>query len=69
MILLQNQYANESMLDIYFFETTQNIEQLEMCILENEKANGYKHEIINEIFRIMHTIYSGNQRQVLRRIS
>jgi two-component system, chemotaxis family, sensor kinase CheA len=47
---------NEQMLDMYVFETSQNIEQLENCILETEKSNGYSQNAINEIFRIMHTI-------------
>ncbi len=47
---------NEQMLDMYIFETLQNIEQLENNILETEKSGGYTQEVINEIFRIMHTI-------------
>ena len=44
------------MLDLFTFETSQNIEQLEQIILENEKASQFSSEAINEIFRIMHTI-------------
>jgi len=44
------------MLDMYIFETTHNIEQLEALILSNEKLGGYSEVDINEIFRIMHTI-------------
>ncbi len=47
---------NEQMLDMYLFETNQNIEQLENCILDTEKSKGYSQNAINEIFRIMHTI-------------
>lgn len=47
---------NEQMLDMYLFETNQNIEQLENCILETEKSKEYSQDSINEIFRIMHTI-------------
>lgn len=47
---------NEQMLDMYLFETFQNIEQLENNILETEKSSGYTQDVINEIFRIMHTI-------------
>lgn len=49
-------YNNEQMLDMYLFETNQNMEQLENCILDSEKSNGYSLNAINEIFRIMHTI-------------
>jgi two-component system chemotaxis sensor kinase CheA len=48
--------ANESLLEVYIFETSQQIELLETIILESEKTNGYSLDIINEIFRIMHTI-------------
>lgn len=50
------EYSNEPMLDMYIFETTQNIEQLEASILTSEKSSSYTSETINEIFRIMHTI-------------
>ncbi len=46
----------ESMLDMYIFETDQNIEQLEQIILSSEKSGTFTMEEINEIFRIMHTI-------------
>ncbi|MEW9123426.1 MAG: chemotaxis protein CheA [Thermotaleaceae bacterium] len=47
---------HEPMVDMFIFETTQLIQQLEALILENEKANDYSVEAIHEIFRIMHTI-------------
>jgi two-component system chemotaxis sensor kinase CheA len=50
------QNADESMLDLYVFETTQNIKQLEQIALQSEKQNGFTKDDINEIFRIMHTI-------------
>lgn len=46
----------KTMLEMFIYETSQNIEQLEMCILAAEKANSYTSETINEVFRIMHTI-------------
>ncbi len=46
----------ESMLDVYLFETEQNIEQLEQIILSSEKSGSFSADEINEIFRIMHTI-------------
>ncbi|WP_199731737.1 chemotaxis protein CheA [Cohnella endophytica] len=48
--------TNESMQEMYMFETSQQIEMLETIILENEKTNGFAMSTINEIFRIMHTI-------------
>jgi two-component system chemotaxis sensor kinase CheA len=53
---MSDEYFNESMLDMYIFETTQNIEQLETAILSSEKSSCYTPNSINEIFRIMHTI-------------
>jgi two-component system chemotaxis sensor kinase CheA len=44
------------MLDIFIYETTQNVEQLEESILTSEKVNCFTPEAVNEIFRIMHTI-------------
>ncbi len=66
---LSGQYSNEPMLDMYIFETTQNIEQLEMLILDNEKASCYTQEAINEIFRIMHTIKGSSAMMLFDNIS
>nr|WP_207726983.1 chemotaxis protein CheA [Anaerosolibacter carboniphilus] len=44
------------MIEMYVFETSQLIEQLEKSILSSEKTNSYTLDRINEIFRIMHTI-------------
>ena len=48
--------SNDPMLDLFVFETTQLIEQLETFILSSEKSSCYTPDAINEIFRIMHTI-------------
>ena len=53
---MDNGFSNEPMLDIFIYETSQNIEQLEKAILTSEKAGFYSQETINEIFRVMHTI-------------
>lgn len=53
---MSNSFSNEPMLDMFIFETTQNIEQLEKLILSGEKSNGLTPDAINEIFRNMHTI-------------
>ncbi len=49
-------HPNEPMLDLFIYETSQNIEQLEAIILSIEKNNDLTPEAVNEIFRIMHTI-------------
>lgn len=51
-----NHFTNEPMTEMFIFETTQQIEQLEKHILDSEKDHSFSKEAINEIFRIMHTI-------------
>lgn len=46
----------EPMLDMFIFETTTLLEQLDAIILEAEKAKTFSDDNVNEIFRIMHTI-------------
>ena len=46
----------EAMVDVYIFETTGLLEQLDEILLRTEKANKFTEEDINEIFRIMHTV-------------
>jgi len=49
-------YGNEPMMEMFLFETSQLIEQLEQLIISCEKSGHYTEDTINEIFRIMHTI-------------
>lgn len=53
---MDKNFSNEPMLDVFIYETTQNIEQLETLILAGEKSNDFTPAAINEIFRVMHTI-------------
>lgn len=53
---MADKFSGESMLDMYLFETEQNLEQLEAAILSSEKTNLFTPSAIDEIFRIMHTI-------------
>ena len=53
---MDKEFSNEPMLDVFIYETTQNIEQLEKSILTCEKASCFTPDMVNEIFRIMHTI-------------
>ncbi len=46
----------ESMVDMYIFETTSLLEQLDQILMKTENEDGFSSEEINEIFRIMHTI-------------
>ncbi len=47
-------FDRESMLEMFIFEMTQLLEQLEQNVIQGE--SGYSMSEINEIFRIMHTI-------------
>lgn len=53
---MSDQNSNEPLLDMFLFETSQQLEQLEQLILESEKDSNITEDSINEIFRIMHTI-------------
>lgn len=44
------------MLDMFIFETTEMIDQLQQLMIDSEKAQEIDSATINEIFRIMHTI-------------
>lgn len=52
-----SKYENETLLELFIFETLELITQLENIALESEYGNAIG-EKINEIFRIVHTIKS-----------
>jgi len=62
---LAGSYNNEPLLEMFVFETTQLLEQLEQIII----ANCYEQENINEIFRIMHTIKGSSAMMNFKNIS
>jgi len=49
-------YANDSMLEMYLFESTTLLDQLDEILLQSEKDEVLSSDNVNEIFRIMHTI-------------
>ena len=49
-------FSNDSMLEMYLFESTTLLEQLDEILLYSEKDENLSDENVNEIFRIMHTI-------------
>lgn len=53
---MSKSYENEPMLEVYTFETDQQVEKIEQIVIESERANAFDEEGINEIFRCMHTI-------------
>ncbi|NLN06871.1 MAG: chemotaxis protein CheA [Firmicutes bacterium] len=62
---MADKFINDSMLEVYVFETLQNIEQLENAVLESEKTGRYSAAAINEVFRIMHTIKGSSAMMML----
>ncbi|WP_342758092.1 chemotaxis protein CheA [Kineothrix sedimenti] len=66
---MSDQFTNEPMLDMYIFETSQLIEQLEQSILSSEKESCFTPAAINEIFRIMHTIKGSSAIMMFHNIS
>lgn len=60
---------NDPMMDVFIYETSQQVHQLEQSVINAESACGYSSEIINEIFRIMHTIKSSAAMMLFNNIS
>ena len=65
---MSDNIINETMLDMYIFETTQLIEQLEQLVIDGEKENGFA-DSINEIFRIMHTVKGSSAMMLFNNIA
>ena len=53
---MAEEFNTEGMLDIYLFENSQLLEQLQEIVLEQKDAECFDEDSINEIFRTMHTI-------------
>ncbi len=66
---MDNNFSNEPMLDIFIYETTQNIEQLEKLILSSEKVSAFAPDTVNEIFRNMHTIKGSSSMMLYNNIA
>lgn len=64
---MSSDYSNEPMLEVYIFETVQMIEQLEQKVLNSEK-DGFE-QVIDEIFRIMHSIKSASSMMLFDNIA
>ncbi len=66
---MSGQYSDDSMLDMYIFETDQLIEQLEQAVLASEQLHCYPQSSVDEIFRIMHTIKGSSAMMMFENIS
>ena len=53
---MAEEFNTEGMLDMYLFENTQLLEQLQEIVLDQRDADCFDDDSINEIFRTMHTI-------------
>ena len=54
--MADSDYTNDSVMEMYLFESTTLLEQLDEILLQSEKSGNLSSENVNEIFRIMHTI-------------
>ncbi|MFT4143035.1 MAG: chemotaxis protein CheA [Mobilitalea sp.] len=66
---MSDSFLNDPMLDMYLFETNQNIEQLEQSILSGEKHSVLTIEDVNDIFRVMHTIKGSSAMMLFNNIA
>ena len=69
MFVSEGGMSREPMLEVYLFEATQLMEQLEEISIECEKNKKIGAEAINEIFRIMHTIKSSSAMMMFNNIA
>jgi len=49
-------YNDDSLIEVYVFETTQLIDELEQLMIECEMSGSFTKDSIDQIFRAMHTI-------------
>ncbi|MGN1417085.1 MAG: chemotaxis protein CheW [Oscillospiraceae bacterium] len=59
----------ENMVDMYIFETTSLLEQLDQILMKTENESSFGSEDINEIFRTMHTIKGSSSMMGLENMS
>lgn len=64
-----NSYIDESMTEVYVYETSQIVENLEQVMLTSEKEGAFSKEAINEIFRFMHTIKGSSAMMMFNEMS
>ncbi len=66
---MATKFENEPMLEIYIFETTQILDQLEQVVLSSEKSGSFSEDSVNEIFRFMHTIKGSSAMMLFNNIT
>ncbi|AFA48298.1 chemotaxis protein CheA [Acetobacterium woodii] len=66
---MSDQYMNDPMQEVFIFETSQQLEQMEQSVIKTETLGCYPCDTINEIFRIMHTIKSSAAMMLINNMS
>lgn len=66
---MSRENTQEPMLELFVFETTQLLQQLEQIIIACDNSDKYSSEHIDEIFRIMHTIKGSSAMMLFSDIS
>ena len=59
----------EGMVDMYIYETTTLLEQLDQILMQTEEEKKFSSDNINEIFRAMHTIKGSSSMMGLKNMS
>lgn len=62
-------FENEAMLEVYIFEATQTLDQMEQIIMKSERESTFGEEAVNEIFRFMHTIKGSSAMMMFHNIT
>lgn len=59
----------DPMMEMFVFETNQNLEQLEQIMIQSEKNGVFSVDDINNVFRIMHTIKGSAAMMVVNEVA
>jgi len=66
---LSDNRVSDSILEMYIFETSQQLERLEEIMINCGESGACETEAINEIFRIMHTLKGSSAMMTYNNIS
>lgn len=69
MVATLSVHTNDPMMEVFIYETSQQVEQLEQLVINVESEGEYSSNSINEIFRIMHTIKSSAAMMLFNNVS
>lgn len=69
MVTTLSVHTNDPMMEVFIYETSQQVEQLEQLVINVESEGEYSSNSINEIFRIMHTIKSSAAMMLFNNVS